>query len=339
VIGRVRNAAILSPEALTPTNLGDVVLTQVVDRTFTVTNTGELESGTLVMAGAPDDGFQVIDEAGSCIAGGGVNLQVAGTCTIHVRFTSAIPLGAKDATITLDGPNVTGPAVAIAIMQANSVEAALIGATPSTTRAFGSVGLGDLSAAEVITLNNGTQPDTLATGQLTIGVTGSNAEDYELSGACTTLGATGIVGGGTCALSVVFQPKSVHASSMAMLTVSAPNGGSVSVPLTGTGIPSISIAPGGTQTFAGAGSQVTFTVSLVSPTNPTATGPLTVTVSSPAFQESMQTCRNTSLVGTGLTTCTIQLTFTGSVATTASLQVSGTAPNNVTTAVTLSGTP
>jgi hypothetical protein len=231
--GRVRgNAALsISPAPGGTFPYGDVVLNTSTDRSWTVTNTGERETGamTVAMAGGSDPSFSVL--AGStCVTAS--NVPAGGNCTITVRFSPTTG-GIKNGTINVSAPNASaGAVIGIGITGTGVAAAALTTDVPS--RAFAATTV-NMSAApqDVIVRNNAGVLDTQATGPLTITITPST--HFTVAG-CDTERTTGLAGGATCTLTVTFTPRTAGAIS-ADLSISGMPGGAPTVVLSGTGNP------------------------------------------------------------------------------------------------------
>lgn len=185
---------------------------------------------------------------------------------------------------------------------------AVLAITPMTN-SFGSVTVGNTSAAASFTITNTAPAGGSATGTITPILTGTGAGEFTVTNGCSTLQAQG-----TCTVTVAFKPTSAGGK-QANLVVSASPGGSVMANLDGSGVPvsSLTLNPGsqafGTQIVGVAvtNNDKTFTI-----TNGggTPSGALTVTAagSDPGeFSKQMDTCSG-QMVAAGAT-CTLVIRF------------------------------
>ncbi len=99
-----------------------------------------------------------------------------------------------------------------------------------TTQAFGTVAVGFSSAPQTFTWTNNstfTASVTLLTGSGDFNVTGNNC--------------TGVLGGNSCQITVVYSPTSIGPAT-GTLTVGS-NGSTLTAALTGTGVPAMTLSP------------------------------------------------------------------------------------------------
>ena len=191
-----------------------------------------------------------------------------------------------------------------------------------TTHDFGNTNEFGNPVTVVIAVNNITPGGSnQTTGPLQVTLT--NTTDFSVTG-CDTQRVVGIANAGTCNLTVTLTPQSVGALS-GSITVSASPGGTSTITLVGTSIPSIVLTPA-TQAFA-VGATHTFTATLTPPGNPTDSGPLTVKLSGTdagLWTPTADMCSGVSLTA-GAPTCTVDLLYTGTSGTrSATLSVTGT---------------
>ncbi len=199
---------------------------------------------------------------------------------------------------------------------------AVLTMTPMTN-SFGSVTVGNTSAAASFTLSN-TGGST--TGTITPILTGTGAGEFDVQNGCTTLAPAG-----TCVVTVSFRPTSAGGKT-ASLNVSASPGGSVMANLdgSGVGVGSLTLSPGsqsfGTQTvgIAVTNNDKVFTVTN---TGGTTSGALLVTAagSDPGeFTKTADTCSGQTLAAAATCTLTIRFAPLSSGSKSASFDIVGT---------------
>jgi HYDIN/CFA65/VesB family protein/List-Bact-rpt repeat protein len=231
-------ALVLAP----PSNdFGSVVVGGLSATTaFTVTNTGELPSGsvTTALSGADGGQYQLVSDdcAGHVVA-------PAGSCTITVAFAPTTT-GMKPVQLTAGAS--PGGGASSALSGTGIPPAALAFDPPSNN--FGTVDVGAMTTATFKLTNTGGQP----TSTITTSLLGSNASELALaSDGCTnqTLAA-----GASCNVTVSFAPAS-YGSKSATLQASAGVGGLTAASLSGTGRDKVTLTVstsggGGTGTVA-----------------------------------------------------------------------------------------
>jgi hypothetical protein len=183
-------------------------------RAIVVSNTGTADATNMVYPAAPANFVR----SGTC---NGATLNAGSSCTVVFTFKPTAAAGAS-ATYTITGGGRTMP---IALSgTGTALPVASLSANPNSL-AFGAVRTGTASAAVAITLTNeGSAP---ATG---LSLTNSNAVEFPVSG--NTCGAK-LDPGATCQLSVAYAPTAAgfDVASLAF----GYNGGSSTIPLSGTG--------------------------------------------------------------------------------------------------------
>src|SRR6266850_2575872 len=212
---------------LTPASLafGSSAVGNVVGaQTITLLNAGSaaIAISSIALTGAnPGDFVIFTNTCGSTLAAGG-------NCVVNVTFTPTA-LGARSASLavtsnalsspnntTLSGTGVTPPAPSVSLNPISMM--------------FGSIGLGNGSAPQVVTLTNS---GTASLGITSITLTGANPGDYSI--VISTCG-TSLSPGLNCTVSVTFVPTAVGTRS-ANLTFTTNSAGSPdNVGLTGTGL-------------------------------------------------------------------------------------------------------
>lgn len=200
-------------------------------QTLIIANQGSTPIADIGFTLSPTSASPVYSVSANC----GTALDAGKSCTAQVSYT---PVGgsAPAATLTISAstPNVQSVSIPI-----DSLVAA------PTQLAFSQVTVGQTSAAQSITITNGTG-STLPSLAVNAGVPFAVAQN-----GCTG----GLAAGANCTVSIVFAPASSGAAS-GTLTVNAGAGGmSATVLLTGTGMPSSGSDFSFTVAFQGASSK------------------------------------------------------------------------------------
>ncbi len=214
-----------------PAGFGDVVQNvQSGNKTFTISNTGGVPSGTVAvsMGGANGGDFHVVTN--NC-KDKTLPPNGATACTVIVAFKPSV-LGKETATLTaIANPGGT----ATDAVTGNGVTQGTLAVTPNPG-AFGGVNQGTTSPKITFQVsNNGGAPS----GVPTVSVTGANMGDFKL-GTNTCTAAIPPNTTNACQIDVTFKPGTTMAES-ATLNIAASPGGTT-VPLTGTGTqPAIAI--------------------------------------------------------------------------------------------------
>lgn len=312
----------LTPAALTmmpmSADFGTVTVNNTSGaQTFTVTNGGQAESGTIsaIVSGTNAADFTVQN--------GCTTLAGAGTCVVSVTFHPT-STGAKTGTLVVSG-SPGGTAMATLNAAAVSPPSLTITGTPFD---FGNVVTGQTSASgHVYTVTNG---GGVTTGTLTVTPAGSNPAQFTKS-ADTCNGQT-LSAGASCTFTVNFAPTTVGAKS-ASFDVTGQPGGAVSGVATGTGInnASIVITPNATDfggvTIGGNSTQSSF---VVTNSGGVATGALAAPTITGAqagqFNIVSQNCTGVVLQPGSANSCTVIARFspTTAGAAAANLNVTGT---------------
>jgi hypothetical protein len=218
--------------------------------TFTIHNTGEVPATvpTIEVTGTHAVDFAV--DQNSCTTA----IAPDGTCQVAIRFAPS-DVGARQGRLgVLSGIVTTG-----ADLQGNGLAPGNLEITPSS-EAFGSTLVGMQGASRGFVIKNAGGG---MSGALAISVSGSAAGDFSVTAdGCS---GNGLVGGGTCNVTLTFTPGAAGARA-ASLQASGMPGGSVVAALSGTGLrpANLSLSPAG-ETFGslvvGQSSERTFTVS------------------------------------------------------------------------------
>ncbi len=198
-------------------DFGDVAAGDAVSASFTVTNQGELTTGTLTTTSSSGAEFATLLD--SC---NGATLDAGASCSIMVEF-APVTVGPHAESVTVSGAGtVTEPVSGNAI-----ADGAFVAITGSEV--FDVTAVGQASASKVITVSN--------IGVATTGVLASeltDASDFTIA-ADTCTGSTLAVGS-ECTITASFTPASAGAKS-ADLDLAASPGGVASVGLSGAATP------------------------------------------------------------------------------------------------------
>jgi hypothetical protein len=264
----------------------------------TITVTAGMDISDLAAAATGPD--VTIDEAATtCTA----TLARETSCIVVFDFTAATA-GNKSDSILISGGGASGKTVTVVITAVAARDVVPL-INPSTPQTFAAP-VGQTSPAITFGLvNTGDGP----TGVISVAVTGSNAANFDVTSDCLIL-----VPLSGCTISVTYTPTSVGPppdTAQLVVTDTAVSGYSITVPLSGVGVSpaNLVITPEsgdlGAVLVGQAGPSTVFTVTN---TGDTASGNLTVALSSTEFIITKDTSTGASLVGnTG--TCTISITF------------------------------
>jgi hypothetical protein len=186
-------------------------------RDFTLTNTSSSQPllvAAIGMSGANPDDFTTSTNCG-------ILLRPGQQCGIHVVFAPR-DLGARSAVLAVRDSAADSP---------QKVSLAGTGVEPSLSPdsiGFGSVAIGTTSTAKTATLRN---PGTDALTLQSVAIEGPNASEFH-DQACATVPA-----GGTCAISISFQPADGGGRAASLVVTHDGLGGPRHVALAGTGVP------------------------------------------------------------------------------------------------------
>jgi hypothetical protein len=275
VEGKVQKPATLSFSAASggSNDFGDVVYNvRSGKKTMTITNTGEVASGTLTLAanayvsGALDTDAGAVTDAGRFAVGAECNkvLNPADVCTFTISVlpgkTGVLPTASGyDIMVSATSTNAKADVIGVSgNLVARGVEPAGLSITPTNAQDFGNRAVGTTSATVVtVTIQNGNAGATAATqnsGPLTIKIDDPNNFDLTTSGCSTQTdpNGPGLVDASSCMVTIAFTPVAMGSHS-AILSVKATNdAASVATPLTlqvkGTGIAALAFVTVGTGT-------------------------------------------------------------------------------------------
>jgi hypothetical protein len=256
------------------------------------------------------------DATSTCTAA----VAVGTPCTVVVNFAAASN-GARSNSVVISAKGVTKTVP----ITANAQNPAKLVVSPSSPQSLVAT-VGQPSSPVVFGVSNS---GDLPTGALTVAVTGLNKADFVATPGtgCTLIAPLGA----SCTISVVFTPTAVTttAAESATLTLTDTGTGAstVSVTLSGTAYPlsNLQITPAttdmGTVLVGSTGAVTTFTVTN---SGGSASGALTVSLSSAEFVNANDTCSGTSLAPAGTCTIAVQLKPTSAGGKSATLLVAGT---------------
>ena len=183
--------AAVSPSGLTfaVTPVGSATAAQTV----TVSNGG---AGALAIASIKLGGTNPGDFATSTTCGS--SLAAGGSCTVSVSF-KPLTSGSRAATLTVtdNANNVAGSTQNVAL--SGTGEVAPEASVSPTSLSFPATATGVASAAKTVTLSN---PGTAPLNVTSIASGGTDASDFVVTNNC----AGSVAAGGSCTISVVFQP-------------------------------------------------------------------------------------------------------------------------------------
>ncbi|HTJ41569.1 MAG TPA: choice-of-anchor D domain-containing protein [Kofleriaceae bacterium] len=225
--GAGQAAAALSIDPITTTDFGSVQIGKSsAPKTFTVTNDGDVATGTLAVA--LDDATSFALAQNTCTGA----LAGRHSCTFDVLFTPDAA-GSAQTMVRVSG---AGAPVARGVGGTGLTQGAVDLADDSYD--FGSVAVDASAKTRAFTVTN--------TGQVAIGaptgsITPAGATGYAIT--ATTCSGT-LAAGAQCTITVAFDPAALG-SQPAALVASATGGGSDSVALAGAGVAHVTVAIGG----------------------------------------------------------------------------------------------
>ena len=171
--------------------------------------------------------------------------------------------------------------------------------TPATA-SFGNQSLGATSAAQALTLTNGTASSVSISS---IAVTGTNSGDFAQTNGC----GSSLAAGASCTINVTFTPTATGTRTASLAVTDSATGSPHTAALTGTGVTNTASVSPTSLTF---GNQAVGTTSTAQSSTLTNTGTISLTIASIAvsgdFAET-DNCGNSVAAGGS---CTINVTFT-----------------------------
>ena len=194
-----------------------------VDQQFTLTNSGNVTSGTIKVFVTGSDAASFTLVSNQC---DGVQLPVGLSCTVTVRFTAASPSGSRSATVEADA-TPGGPAVAnLAGLAQNPAQLSVM---PGTTYDFMTVDVTTPQSVTFFIKNIGDLPSGTLGAQPWL----SGDAAFSASGG-TCASGNSLNGGDQCSVIITFAPTT-YGSRAATLSLGATPGGTINVALSGTG--------------------------------------------------------------------------------------------------------
>ncbi len=232
-------SAALAGNALTPASLsasptGTVDFGSIATgsnsptNSITIKNDGMVATGTIAatLSGTNADQFTVTN--------GCTTLLPAATCTVVVRFSPPInaPVGPKTAQINVSA--TPGSSLTI-VVTGNAVDPASLVLAPAAKN-YNDVVV-DSFSDQTFTLTNNGAPNT---GAINVSLNGANASDFSVTAnTCSQL-----LQGNNCSITVRFRPAAIGAK-VATLDISSAAVVGGSVPLSGNGLPKLTVSPSG----------------------------------------------------------------------------------------------
>ena len=220
--------------------------------TETVTNKG---TTNLAISKVAVGGMNASDFAKSADTCTGATVTPNNTCTVSLKFTPSA-IGSRNALLTLTDSATGGPQT---VSLNGTGTAAAAGVSPSRLT-FGSQNIGTTSGTKPVTLSN------TGNAALTIASIATNA-NFSQTNNC----GTSVAAGGSCTISVAFQPTATGTLS-GTLTITDNSHGALgskqTAGLTGTGLVAIAVTLSpASKSLALSGTQV-FTATISNATNP-----------------------------------------------------------------------
>src|SRR6267143_517651 len=202
---------------------------------ITLSNTGgPLSITSIAIAGTNAGDFSQTNTCGASVAGGA-------SCTINVTFKPTAA-GSRVASVTITD-NAAGSTQTVALSGTGVATPPTVSLSASSV-SFGTQSVGSASAAQTVTLSNsGGSPLAIAS----IGVTGTNAGDFQQGNTC---GAS-VAGGGSCTISVTFKPTAAGSRAGAVTITDNAAGSPRGVGINGTGIVSTVSLSSSSLSFSG----------------------------------------------------------------------------------------
>jgi hypothetical protein len=284
-----------APYTVSPSSIdiGNIAVgTQAPKQNITVTAISALTDMVITSSGAE---VSIDKTATTCTAA----LPAGQSCTIVVNFMASTAGQKKDSIqITAAGAPwtvaITANAQAPAKLAINPLSAQITAAVGQTSSpvTFGVINLGDL-----------------ATGPIVVDIAGANKTSFSQTNNCLALANLG-----TCTITVLYKPTAATpATETASLTVTDSLGlSTVAAALTGTPVGPSNLTITSTGTDLGTvlvGSTGTATVFTVSNGGDTASGAISVGLSSTEFVVTNDTCTGASLPAKNAATCTVSVAF------------------------------
>ena len=292
---------VLAPARVTVSDpsysFGAATVGTTVSKTFTITNTGGVPTGTLATtldSGVPGQFGTTADTcAGHTLAG-------AASCSVTVAFHPTTA-GAKTATLTV---SATPGGSAVASLSGTGADGVALAFTPAQKN-YGAVAIQTVAQQAFTLTNNG----NVTSGVLNLLMSGLYANQFAVSN--DTCSGNTLVAGASCSLTVSFLPTTTGAKNASVQATTAAGASAVAA-LTGTGANPASLTiypppqPFGNVAVGSSASQVITVYNLGGVPSGTVS---TVLNSGEAgqFDLSQNSCVGQPLAGES--TCTVTVTF------------------------------
>jgi hypothetical protein len=287
--------------SLSPTSLSfgsEAVSTKSGTLTATLTNNGNaaLSLSSIALTGANTGDFAETNTCGSSVAAGG-------SCTISVTFDPTTS-GSRSASVSITD-NATGSPQSLSLSGTGTTVAA--GLSP-TSLAFGSEAVSTASGTLTATLTNS---GTAALSLSSIALAGANPGDFAETNTC----GSSVAAGGSCTISVTFDPTTSGSRSASVSITDNATGSPQSLSLSGTGTAAAASLSPTSLSFGSQPIAITSSAQTVTLTNGGTTAlsisSLTITGTNAAdFAEVADTCGSSVAAGAN---CTIGVAFTPSI--------------------------
>ncbi len=304
-------------------DFGPVVLGQSAGPlTFTISNTGASATGAISVVVADTTHYMVTSNC--------TTLAPASNCTASVTYTASGTAGTQNSTITV---SASPGGMAVSSLSAQAITAGSLSISPTNPPAFPSVVEGGTGTTQTFTITN---TGGSATGIPSVGFATSTSDFTVTDNQCFAA----LPPAGMCTVTVRFNP-SVAGALSANLRVSATPGGTVSAPVSGTGLrkAALSITPA-TQDFGmipGGGQSGFFTFTVTNTGEVTSSTVAVALASSPsdfAIDAGTNNCTG-PLAATAA--CTVRVRFTAGTVGAKSNTLQATAGAGVSATSTLTG--
>jgi hypothetical protein len=299
-------------------NFGSIVNGSTSDLTVTISNSGDVPTGTLSTTRTGDSSYSIVTN--TCTG----TLAGKGTCSITVRF-APVSAGSKTGMMVISG--TPGGSATVNFTGTGQTPAAL---SLTGSASFPDTAIGSSSSAQTYTVQNTGEQTS---GPITLTVTGTNASNFTIvGGASDTCSGSSLVSTQTCSFTVTFVASGSTGSKTATLNANATPGSLATLAVSGTATtaPSLSLTGPGTpygSVVVGQSVDRDFTVTN-SGSLPTGTLSVTITGTDASMFSRVTAPINDCPAGSlaGSSNCTIRIRFapTSRLAKTAQLNVSAT---------------
>jgi hypothetical protein len=278
--------------------------------TLTNSGTGTLNITSIGLTGTNANQFQIYSAGTTCLIGGAGVGPNGGTCTVAVEFAPTV-VGAASASVNIADNSPTSPQT----VPLTGTGGGAVATLSASTLTFGSVSVGNTSAAQTVTLtNNGNSSLILSS----LGISGANPSDFQIMSQSTCpIGGTGIAPLESCSIAVDFVPQA-SGSRFATVNIADNAAGSPQIiSLNGTGTAPVATLSETSLSFGNVNVGDTSTLPSITLTN---TGNQTLMISSVTIDPTVGTPGDFALSGSNTcetvgtlqpsTNCAITVSFT-----------------------------